>query len=136
MLIFEIPWSKLCDKNPNCTFLWIFSLLWRHVCVEPSLFTQTFQKPKKYFVKNLLSHFEKRPKRRDSYQVLSFSATFLKQTLTSYNCTVPQKVKNEQYYWKLIVINVPTIILAYYPPWAKKFFTTSTGGGLFWWKGK
>ena len=98
-------------------------------CVEPSLFTQTFQKPKKYFVKNLLSHFEKRPKRRDSYQV-SFSATFLKQTLTIYNCTVPQKVKNEQYYWKLIVINVPTIILAYYPPWAKKFFTTSTGGTL------
>ena len=94
MLIFEIPWSKLCDKNSNCTFLWIFSLLWRHVCVEPSLFTQTFQKPKKYFVKNLLSHFEKRPKRRDSYQVLSFSATFLKQTLTSYNCTVPQKWKN------------------------------------------
>ena len=134
MLIFEIPWSKACDKNPYFTFLRIFSLLWRHVCWA-IIIHANFSEAKKVFCKKSPVSFREKTKRRDSYQV-SFSATFLKQTLTIYNCTVPQKVKNEQYYWKLIVINVPTIILAYYPPWAKKFFTTSTGGGLFWWKGK
>ena len=131
MLIFEIPWSKLCDKNPNCTFLWIFSLLWRHVCVEPSLFTQTFQKPKKYFVKNLLSHFEKRPKRRDSYQVLSFSATFLKQTLTSYNCTVPQKWKNRAILLKVDCHQCTYHNLDLLPRGLKSFSVLRLGVGYF-----
>ena len=136
MLIFEIPWSKLCDKNSNCTFLWIFSLLWRHVCVEPSLFTQTFQKPKKYFVKNLLSHFEKKTKTtRLLSSPLSLQLSSNKHLqVTTAQC--PKSGKIGQYYWKLIVINIPMYLPLSWliTPWAKKFFTTSTGGGLFWWK--
>ena len=61
MLIFEIPWSKACDKNTNYTFLRIFSLLWRHVCWA-IIIHANFSEAKKVFCKKSPVSFREKTK--------------------------------------------------------------------------
>ena len=61
MLIFEIPWSKACDKNQYFTFLRIFSLLWRHVCWA-IIIHANFSEAKKVFCKKSPVSFREKTK--------------------------------------------------------------------------
>ena len=61
MLIFEIPWSKACDKNPYFTFLRIFNLLWRHVCWA-IIIHANFSEAKKVFCKKSPVSFREKTK--------------------------------------------------------------------------